>query len=261
MFRKLILLLPLVASLTSACEPLCRHAISQTLADRYIPVIHLAVNELHESLNTNVYHITIPDKLSNTVPEKELQDGIRNTIEDGLDDFTMQATGAMLEEGIYQTLFSGDQPFKGDCNSPKRLDRKKPNEGEDWTREECEKMDYICGNPPSICHFLDMIKTRIVVYLRGYLMEQTQFGSGLLFQSLAPNMKQSIHSTIIRYGAGSLLTDADIMAYVNNIISNTIHSLDVWSHTTVQDICARPEDSDICDGWDEMVIPEILRWP
>ncbi|KAI9266515.1 hypothetical protein BDA99DRAFT_505900 [Phascolomyces articulosus] len=258
---KRLVFLSFFVSLASSCEPLCRHAISQTLADRYIPVIHLAVNELHESLNINLYNVTIPDKLLNTVPEKELQDGIRNTVEDGLDDFTMEATGGMLEEGIYQTVFSGDQPFKGDCNNPKRLDRKKPKENESWTREECAKMDYICGNPPSICHFLDMIKARIVVYLRSYLMEQTQFGSGLLFQSLAPNMKQTIHSTIIRYGAGSLLTDADVMAYVNNIISNTIHALDVWSHTTVQDICTKPEDELVCGGWDEVVIPEILRWP
>ncbi|KAI9469312.1 hypothetical protein BDB00DRAFT_863164 [Zychaea mexicana] len=260
MFKRLITLTFLV-SLASACEPLCRHAISQAFADRYIPVIHLAVTDLHEALNTNLYNITIPSKLLDVVPEKELQDGIRNTVQDGLDDFTMQSTGDILQEGIHQTIFSGDEPFKGDCNNPKRLDRKKPKEDEEWTREECAKMDYICGNPPSICHFLDMIKGRIVVYLRAHLKEQTQFGSGLLFQNLAPNMKQAVHSTMIRYGAGSLLTDADIMAYVNNIISNTIRVLDVWSHTTVQDICAKPEDQAVCGGWDDVVIPEILRWP
>ncbi|KAI8146261.1 hypothetical protein BJV82DRAFT_601115 [Fennellomyces sp. T-0311] len=258
---KRLTFLTLIVSLASACEPLCRHAISQVFADRYIPVIHLAVNDLHESLNTNLYNVSIPTKLLNLVPEKVLQDGIRNTVEDGLDDFTMQTTGDILEEGIYQTIFSGDEPFKGDCNNPKRLDRKKPNEGEEWTREECAKMDYRCGNPPSICHFLDLIKERIVVYLRGHLMEQTMFGSGLLFQNLAPNMKQSIHSDIINYGAGSLLTDPDVMAYVNTIISNTIRTLDEWSHTTVQDICTKPEDQIVCDGWDEVVIPEILRWP
>ena len=87
------------------------------------------------------------------------------------------------------------------------------------------------------------------------------FGSGLLFQNLAPNMKRTVHSTIINYGAGSLLTDPDVMAYVNTIISNTIRTLDVWSHTTVQEICTKPEDDIVCDGWDEVVIPEILRWP
>lgn len=134
-----------------ACEPECRHAISQTLADRYLSVIDSTMNELQDMLSDSLGSVPVPEQLSDLIPAKEVQDGIQTTIEEGLEAFMAQLTtpthqddttvALTLEEGIYQTIFSGDQPFKGDCNNPPRLTRKMPPSGESWTRDECK---YCC---------------------------------------------------------------------------------------------------------------------
>lgn len=142
------------------------------------------------------------------------------------------------------------------------------------------KMDYICGNPPSICHHLDQvhawagvddvyqgkyscsiqIKGRIVDYIRARLKDETLFGSGNLFKNIAPAIKEQVRGTIRRYGAGSLLKDPSVAAYINVMATNTMHTLDKWSRDTVDSLCTDPSD-ELCHGWDEQVIPEILKWP
>ncbi|CDH50721.1 hypothetical protein RO3G_07942 [Lichtheimia corymbifera JMRC:FSU:9682] len=254
-----------------ACEPECRHAISQILADRYMPVIDSTMNELQDMLSDSLGSVPVPEQLSDLIPTKEVQDGVQTTIEEGLEGFMAQLTtptngdddtavSLTLEEGIHQAMFSGDQPFKGDCNNPSRLSRKMPPAGESWTREECQKMDYICGNPPSICHHLDQIKGRIVDYIRARLKDETLFGSGNLFKNIAPAIKEKVRGTIRRYGAGSLLKDPSVAAYINVMATNTMHTLDKWSRDTVESLCTDQSD-ELCHGWDEQVIPEILKWP
>lgn len=132
-----------------ACEPECRHAISQILADRYMPVIDSTMNELQDMLSDSLGSVPVPEQLSDLIPTKEVQDGIQTTIEEGLEGFMAQlstptngdddtSVSLTLEEGIHQAMFSGDQPFKGDCNNPPRLSRKMPPAGEPWTRDECK---------------------------------------------------------------------------------------------------------------------------
>lgn len=123
--------------MTLACEPECRHAIAQAFAERYVPVMQLVVSDLHDALDANLYNVSIPEQLAAIVPETELRDGLRSDLDEGLDEFMSQATGEVFENGIYQAIFSGDAPFKGDCNNPPRLTRKKPPPGESWTLEEC----------------------------------------------------------------------------------------------------------------------------
>ncbi|KAF9393551.1 hypothetical protein CPC16_001738 [Podila verticillata] len=68
---------------------------------------------------------------------------------------------------IFDTIFVDEPKFKGDCNEPHRVVQ--PPLGVNWTMSDCHSMDYICGNPPSICHFMPMIKTRIVRKLKEQL--------------------------------------------------------------------------------------------
>ncbi|ORZ01046.1 hypothetical protein BCR43DRAFT_433043 [Syncephalastrum racemosum] len=252
-----IFIISILSIITYACEPECRHAITQTLADRYVPALESTIQRLHDALGSNLYYVSIPEQLVAVVPETELRDTIVSIVDNSITNVTEENSGANLEAALYVTLFAGDQPFKGDCNSPPRLTRKKPPPGESWTREECQKMDYICGNPPSICHFLDDIKQRIVESLKVRLKEQARYGSGILFKNLAPKMKESVRSKITVYGAGSLLKDPGVAAYINTLATNTLRTVDTWANTEVAELCS----DGTCDGWDEEVIPEILKWP
>ncbi|KAI1320955.1 hypothetical protein EDD11_009278 [Mortierella claussenii] len=77
---------------------------------------------------------------------------------------------------VFDTIFKDEPKFKGDCNYPKRVTQ--PPLGVNWTMPDCHNMDYICGNPPSICHFMPMIKTRIVQKLRAELQTRVDGDDG-----------------------------------------------------------------------------------
>lgn len=52
---------------------------------------------------------------------------------------------------------------------------------------DCHAMDYICGNPPSICHFLPMIKTRIERKLAEQLEIMIAGSSGIVGGGVSEN--------------------------------------------------------------------------
>lgn len=70
-------------------------------------------------------------------------------------------------------------------------------------------------------------------------------------------MKESVRSKITVYGAGSLLKDPGVAAYINTLATNTLHTVDTWATTEATQLC----NDGTCDGWEEEVIPEILKWP
>ncbi|KAI9311198.1 hypothetical protein BX666DRAFT_1998858 [Dichotomocladium elegans] len=253
----------ILSTLTSACEPECRHAIAKAFSERYLEVVQDALDDLQGTLNVNLGMVPIPDQLTEVIPSRNVLDGIRTTVEDGIEGFMdlLKSGNETLEKNIYFVMFASDAPFKGDCNNPPRLERKMPPHGESWTLDECERMDYICGNPPSICHFLSEIKERIVSALTRRLKQDVQFGSGRLFQKLAPAVKECVRSIITEYGAGSLLKDPSVMAYINVLVTDMMKDLDAWSNTRVEHLCISDNKQDLCSGWDEALITEILRWP
>lgn len=63
------------------------------------------------------------------------------------------------------------------------------------------------------------------------------------------------------YGAGSMLDDPSVTNLINNLVSNAVRSLDIWAAVHVKELCTRPDQKETCDGWDEEIIPEILKWP
>lgn len=72
------------------------------------------------------------------MPEQALQKGVTASLKETLQIFVDWAAEKPLEDGIYRVMFAEKDPFKGDCNNPKRLDRKMPPEGESWRRDECK---------------------------------------------------------------------------------------------------------------------------
>lgn len=151
------LLLCSLISVVFGCEPQCRKGVAHAFAEFYTPVVQLAVDGLQDTFSSTLFNVTVPQHLSAFVPEDALTASVLGDLSETLKLFVDQATGKPLQDGIFAVMFSEADPFKGDCNHPRRLTRNMPPPGESWTREECEKMDYICGNPPSICHFLPMV--------------------------------------------------------------------------------------------------------
>lgn len=86
---------------------------------------------------------------------------------------------------MFDTIFADEPKFKGDCNEPHRVDQ--PSLGVNWTMADCHAMDYICGNPPSICHFMPMIKTRIERKLASQLEMKVGGSSGLIEGGVSEN--------------------------------------------------------------------------
>ncbi|KAI9493670.1 hypothetical protein BDB00DRAFT_822069 [Zychaea mexicana] len=261
MFKYTLLLLSALVSAALACEPECRHGLAHAFAGFYGPVVELAVGDLQNTFSNTLFNLTIPTQISATVPDDVLRTGVTNGLSDTLQLFVNEATGKPLEDGIFSVMFSEEKPFKGDCNHPARLTRKMPPTGESWYREECVKMDYICGNPPSICHFLDDVKDRIVRRIRTQLEGYATFDNGFLVRNVVQTVKQSTRGVMEKYGAGSMVNDPNVTSFINGLISNAVRSLDMWAALDVKQLCNRAHETEACHGWDEQIIPEILKWP
>ncbi|CDS04854.1 hypothetical protein LRAMOSA07384 [Lichtheimia ramosa] len=250
-----------LASTSLACEPECRRGLAADFAKHYGPVVQLAVDQLQDSFASDVTNATLPSSIYTMLPENVLQSKLTEQLSSTLGVFVEEATGKDLTSGIFSVMFAEEKPFKGDCNHPARLTRKMPPPGESWTREECQKMDYICGNPPSICHFLPDIKQRILGRIRSQLANYATFDDGSLVKNVVQSIKQTTSDVMREYGAGSSMDDPEVKSYVDTIISNAIRSLDTWSTEDLKSLCTRPEDDQVCNGWDDSIITEILKWP
>ncbi|KAI8336307.1 hypothetical protein BC941DRAFT_428868 [Chlamydoabsidia padenii] len=251
------------ATLVSGCEPECRHGVAKAFADSYAPVVQDTVLQLNTNLAADLFDSTsAPVQITSVVPENAIQDAVHGAVKKTLNDYVGRVTDGTLEKGIYNVMFNEQDPFKGDCNHPRRLTRNMPPKGESWTMEECEKMDYICGNPPSICYHLEMVKSRIIKRIQTQLKENALFDDGLLVHSLVQNIKRSIHGVMTHYGAGSMTDNVHVMEYANRLISNSIQTLDKWVNNEVEHICdGSDSQSSYCSGWDPQIKTEILKWP
>ncbi|KAF7723519.1 hypothetical protein EC973_001894 [Apophysomyces ossiformis] len=265
MLKYSLALIAFFATTSLACEPLCRHGVAQAFAEYYKPVVTMAVDELREPLIASMHRATMPEELDHTLPPGPLQAGAEKAANLALDNFISQATARSLENGIYSVMFSENteyQPFKGDCNAPpRRLTRNMPRKGESWTLEECEKMDYICGNPPSICHFLDQIKARIVKEIKRQLSEHAKSDNGLLIRGIAKNLREHVGAVMAEFGAGSAMDDPLTVNLLGAYVSNAVRAVDIWADQDIPQLCNKPTFNDVCNGWDDKIKPEILKWP
>lgn len=251
------------SSMVSGCEPPCRHGLAKAFADNYAPVVQDTITLLHSNLKSNLFtSVTAPVQITSVVPEDAIRDTVLNVVSETLNAYTNRAQGQTLENGIFQVMFNEKDPFKGDCNNPKRVDRRMPPPGESWTMEECEKMDYICGNPPSICHHLKMVKERIIGRIKTQLTEHATFDGGVLVHSLVGQINAAVHVSMTKFGGGSMTDNIHVREYTNALVDNAIKSLDYWVSNDVENLCnGSSSQSSHCTGWDPQIKVEILKWP
>ncbi|KAI9261082.1 hypothetical protein BY458DRAFT_439838 [Sporodiniella umbellata] len=243
-----ILGLWLTFTLALACEMPCRRGVSKNFADYYTPVLQQTFNHLQQRLFQAIQTTHAPHELS---PElfKSLETNLANQLNQFVQDDSLKIK---LANGFYQVIFNQERPYKGDCNHPKVLDRTMPPPNTNWTMIECEKMNYRCGNPPSICHFLDDVKQRCLKSMRQQLTAYVSTQNGPLLKALIKTTRQSI----LAHG----LTKP-IETYMANITAALIRSTENWVLQEVAQICNTPDQEEACSSWDHLIKLEILTWP
>ncbi|CAG8589241.1 7142_t:CDS:1 [Paraglomus brasilianum] len=144
----------LFLSSTKACEQPCRDGVSAAFSEKY----KLELEPLFDAFKTDIvsnaltgvdmtkFSATIGTDVTNAI--SLTADTVRAKFFSSLSSFAMDA------------IFSQQPKFMGDCNHPKRVTQ--PPAGVAWKPSDCVAMDYICGNPPSICHHLDIVKARVI---------------------------------------------------------------------------------------------------
>ncbi|KAI8578745.1 hypothetical protein K450DRAFT_245299 [Umbelopsis ramanniana AG] len=251
-------LIAALAAVVSACEPECRRGLATAFSDKYYePIAHTVQLLKPELVN---FKLNVPSQISAAVSEQALKAGIETGVTSAINKMINTVTGDSLDKLYYSEMFNGPRSFKGDCNNPKRVDRRMPPPGESWTLEECEKMDYICGNPPSICHFLDEIKDRLLNRTRVRLNEYSN-GDGIFVRTLDNDVRTAVNNVLSREGAGSLIEDPIVNIMVDDIIVKQLGGMKNWSERDVKNLCLTTDQDSICNSWDDEIKIEILKWP
>ncbi|KAG0212844.1 hypothetical protein BGX28_005500 [Mortierella sp. GBA30] len=140
-----------------ACERECQVNVSRAFADKYEILSNQYFTLLDTRIGESLFY-GVPNDLLTTA---EATASIK-TVSDSVV-AAKEAWAKTIFPTVFDTIFKDEPKFKGDCNHPHRVNQ--PPRGVNWTMPDCHNMDYICGNPPSICHFMPMIKTRIVAKL------------------------------------------------------------------------------------------------
>ncbi|KAF0551566.1 Phosphoenolpyruvate carboxykinase ATP [Gigaspora margarita] len=152
-----------IAGSVKSCEKDCRAGISNAFADSWSNEVKPIFENFKKNATSNLFYGISFDKISSdpNVINKITKELI-NSVSGQCDNFTSEYIYEM--PGVIQNAIFNEEPkFMGDCNNPKRVTQ--PPKGVNWTMDDCVKMDYVCGNPPSICHFFDVNKNKSFVDL------------------------------------------------------------------------------------------------
>jgi hypothetical protein len=179
----LLALILTLTRLSEACERHCQLNVSHAFADKYQILTSQHFSTLSTKIDQSLFHgvpatAYSPTEAKNAI--QHLQEAVTKA---------QYAWDVSLSRTVFDTIFTDEPKFKGDCNEPHRVDQ--PSLGVNWTMADCHAMDYICGNPPSICHFIPMIKTRIERKLADQLEIKIGGSSGLFRGGASENGRGS----------------------------------------------------------------------
>ncbi|CAG8447026.1 2403_t:CDS:1 [Diversispora eburnea] len=132
---------------TQSCETTCRNGISDAFAQAYTKEITNLFKEFYNNLKISLFY-----KVSGI--SKSTQNVTYVSCVNITND-TMKSFEANLINVVRNGIFNEEPKFKGQCQNPLRV--KQPPKGVNWTLSDCQNQDYICGNPPAICHFMESI--------------------------------------------------------------------------------------------------------
>jgi len=144
----------LFLSSTNACEAPCQEGVSAAFADNYKQELEPLFDSFKTDIVTNALNGVDMTKFSSSIGP-----AVNNAISTTADTVKAKFLSS-LASFAFDAIFDQQPKFKGDCNHPKRVTQ--PPVGVAWKPSDCVAMDYVCGNPPSICHHLVIVKARVI---------------------------------------------------------------------------------------------------
>jgi len=223
----------------NACEESCRQGISHAFGDNYSIEIKNLFKTFVEKLEENAYFGLNSVKSST-------KSACNKAIEEGTDKFqtTFSNSLAQLIEG---SIFDQSPQFKGQCQHPLRVTQ--PPAGVAWTMDDCNNQDYICGNPPAICHFMDQyVKPRNVKNVIESMTERLS-GNGTFYKSLT--------KSVIDASKKSGVKGDELKTFTTAVKDNILKTFNIFSSYFASEFCK----GTTCDHYDHDIKMKLLSYP
>ncbi|CAG8447013.1 2402_t:CDS:2 [Diversispora eburnea] len=226
--QKLKSFIPIVDVANSFSTPFYGDAFAQA----YTKEITKLFNKFDSDLETDLFNRVSGMKKST---KKEIYNSCVNIISD-----TVKTFESNLVNVVKDSIFNQEPKFKGQCQNPHRV--KQPPKGVNWTLSDCQKQDYICGNPPAICHFMEsIVKPRNVKNINKNFI--TTFTKSSTFLNKISNLISS---------------KVDDKSKAKAIINNFNNSLNNFQKNVFsKNFCTKK----VCDHYDKNIKLLLLSFP
>jgi hypothetical protein len=236
-------LLLFTATSVDACEADCRDGISHAFADKYALEIAPKFNSFNASVNKNLFKkFNVTDFVARS-KVKKLKTGVLSALTKKISTLKRSFITSIAPL-IQKAIFEQNPKFKGQCQRPEKV--KQPPPGVPWTESDCEKQDYICGNPPAICHFMNsIVKPRNVKNV----IESLSLKEGPFFNTLNSEIKKVTAKFVTNQGK------------LNGLNKALAKNLKVLLARFVKDFKAKFCNGTTCDKYDPAIKKLLLSFP
>jgi len=189
LFTILVVLLLSITFSVNACEQDCREGIAKAFADRYAKELKPRFDLFAADLKSSKLFKNI--QLTNFMSSNKVTPFKAQVSKDLTAEVSklQKSFASSISNLVLNSIFNQEPKFKGQCQKPLRVIQ--PPVGTPWKESDCVKQDYICGNPPAICHFMDQIvKPRNVKNISNLLKTKAK-ANGEFFKILIKSIKKS----------------------------------------------------------------------
>lgn len=231
----------LFLSSIKACEKPCQDGVSSAFSEKYsqelTPLFDAFKTDIDSTALTGVDMTKFGGNIVTAINAAiaKTADTIETTFINSLQSFAFDA------------IFNQQPKFKGDCNHPKRVTQ--PPKGVAWQPSDCVAMDYICGNPPSICHHLEIVKARVIGTIN-FELAYNATGTGPYIKLFGQAASDAAT------GAGASASDCNTFL-VPKVDSNAATSLLKLVQNVMSTFCVNGS----CDKYDAEISKLLLSYP
>ncbi|CAG8437166.1 13575_t:CDS:1 [Funneliformis mosseae] len=244
----IVTFIPFIIDSTFACEKDCRIGVAQAFVDSYALELQPMFTDLSQKITKNLYY-NDNTSLSKITTDPSLASNVLKSIYTSTSELVnktlLQTVISESPRKIHDAIFETEPKFKGDCNNPKRVTQPPP--GIAWTFDDCKKMDYICGNPPSVCHFFEDNRSRSIKAIVSNV--QSHCSNGDFYDRIMSNIK-----TVATHGG----IESDGVNYLLNQTSTAIKQhLDQFPAAFQMNFCS----NNTCNKYDHKIKELLLTYP
>lgn len=264
---RLLLILPMVLlyclpTLTQACNRQCQREIPHVFADKYQIVSGHYFDHLRTQIGT-LFFQDVP--LGRPIITKAQSEQAIQILQESVTR-AQNTWDVSLSRRAFEAIFEDEPNFVGDCveNIPSDRVLQKfttPNHkgaggAPLWTIQDCHETDYICGKPPSICHFLPLIKKRIAQKVKSGLRSKLDTGddTDLYVNYLGPALQR-------------ILDDYEALAPYKAVLHGTLNLIMVGCSEEIDRLGVGEVEVDWVEGstlwkkeWDQEIREKVLTY-